>query len=817
MQIRVAVVCRPCRYRSVQFVANRGDRLGILPAHFTSHDDGRDQRDEPVFERGKILIWERNAAVSIKWRPLAAAAYNAMHPYAIARSRSFSVPHIRIVERIRRYAVSLMHRVGIELVDHEIYAQRRASIPGTLLAGALLTNRHISFVTQIDAGRRLFKSVNRGRAGISNEYIIDGFWQLNDVGRRRGFRRRRSEQQQNQYRDATHAPILQLPPEHHHAIVGDHFFATGFAAMRLAIAFLLMCFSASATAQSTADEAFENLAQQYLGELPGLSPVSATYIGDHSADDQLDQASSAARQQTRDTYLKYRESLTNIDRDALSRANQVDAELMHTDIESSLWSLDTLQEWAWNPMQYVGTSGSAIYNLVARDFAPITERLNNAAARLEQMPRYLEQARDSLDPERVPKIHAETAVRQNPGLNSIIDNMILPEMDVLSSTERARLEAAIETARDAIAEHQTWLEEELLPRAAGDFRIGAELYDVKLGFALSSPMGRKEVTARAESEYEAVRNEMYKVSREIYAGDHPYTTFPDQPDEAFKQVVIRAALEKAYQELPARDGIVDIARQQLQQATDFVIEKNIVTMPDDPIEIIVMPEFQRGVTLAYMDSPGPLDKGQKAFYAVAPLPADWTEEQTNSYLREYNLYSIQDLTIHEGVPGHHLQLALSNRYPSALRAVLGSGSFIEGWAVYAEGVMVDEGYLDHDPLMRLIQLKWYLRAVTNAIIDSAIHVDGMTREQAMKLMIEGGFQEEREAAGKWVRAQLTSAQLSTYFVGYQEHIETRLAVEEEWGDEFTLRRYHDQALSYGSPPGKFVRALILNEPIPRSN
>ncbi len=587
--------------------------------------------------------------------------------------------------------------------------------------------------------------------------------------------------------------------------------------MRLAIAFLLMFFSTSATAQSMADEAFENLSQQYLGELPNLSPVSATYIGDHSADDQLDQVSSDARQQTREVYLTYRKMLADIDRDALSRANQVDAELMHSDIESGLWSLDTLQEWAWNPMRYVGTSGSAIYNLVARDFAPINERLNNAAARLEQMPRYLEQARSSLVPERVPKIHAETAIRQNPGLNSIIDNMILPDLDGLSPAERTRLEAAIETARDAIAEHQTWLEEELLPRAAGDFRIGAELYDVKLGFALSSPMGRKEVKARAESEYEAVRNEMYEISREIYAVDHPYTTFPDKPDEAFKQVVIRAALENAYLELPARDGIVDIARQQLQQATDFVIEKNIVTMPDEPIEIIVMPEFQRGVTLAYMDSPGPLDKGQKAFYAVAPLPADWTEEQTKSYLREYNLYSIQDLTIHEGIPGHHLQLALSNRYPSAVRGVFSSGPFVEGWAVYAERVMIDEGYLDYHPLMRLINLKWYLRAVTNAIIDSAIHVDGMTHEQAMKLMIEGGFQEEREAAGKWVRAQLTSAQLSTYFVGYQEHMEMRRAVDEAWGDEFTLRRYHDQALSYGSPPVKFVRALILNEPIPRSD
>jgi len=178
------------------------------------------------------------------------------------------------------------------------------------------------------------------------------------------------------------------------------------------------------------------------------------------------------------------------------------------------------------------------------------------------------------------------------------------------------------------------------------------------------------------------------------------------------------------------------------------------------------------------------------------------------------MLSMQDLTIHEGVPGHSLQLALSNRYPSTLRAVLWSGPFIEGWGVYAEQMMIEQGYLDHDPLMKLINLKWYLRAITNAIMDSAIHVDGMTEEAAMQLMVEGGFQEEREAAGKWVRAQLTSAQLSTYFVGYQEHLEMRAAMEVTWGDEFTLRRYHDQALSYGSPPVRFVRALMLGDPIP---
>jgi uncharacterized protein (DUF885 family) len=202
---------------------------------------------------------------------------------------------------------------------------------------------------------------------------------------------------------------------------------------------------------------------------------------------------------------------------------------------------------------------------------------------------------------------------------------------------------------------------------------------------------------------------------------------------------------------------------------------------------------------------------------VAPLPEDWTDEQVESFLREYNLLSIQDLTIHEGVPGHYLQLAHSNRYPSVLRSVLWSGPVVEGWGVYAERMMIEEGYLYGDPLMRLINLKWYLRAVTNAIIDSAIHVDGMTREAAMKLTVEGGFQEEREAAGKWVLAQLTSAQLSTYFVGYQEHMALRAAVEQAWGDTFSLKRYHDQVLSYGSPPVRFVRALMLGEDIKVAN
>jgi len=244
-----------------------------------------------------------------------------------------------------------------------------------------------------------------------------------------------------------------------------------------------------------------------------------------------------------------------------------------------------------------------------------------------------------------------------------------------------------------------------------------------------------------------------------------------------------------------------------------VREKNLVTLPDEPLEIIEMPEFKQGVALAYCDSPGALEAGQKTFYAVSPIPKQWTRAQADSFLREYNSRSIHNLTIHEAMPGHYLQLAHANQYPSTLRKVLSSGPFIEGWAVYTERVMSDAGYLNGDPLMKLIQLKWYLRTIVNALLDQAVHVDGISREAAMKLMIESGFQEEREAAGKWTRAQLTSAQLPVYFVGALEHLALRAEAEQRLGAAFSVHDYHDKVLSYGSPPVRFARELMFDLPI----
>lgn len=564
------------------------------------------------------------------------------------------------------------------------------------------------------------------------------------------------------------------------------------------------------------DEQFERVAALYLTEFPAFGPVSATALGDHRFDSQLDEISDEARAKEIQFHQRVLKQVREIDPAHLSRDNQIDHAMLQQELEAGLWRLKTLQEWAWNPLLYTSLAGSAVYNLMARDFAPLEKRLQHVADRLEQFPRLFDQIRATLEPQRVPPIHAETAVKQNRGVLSILDNMVKPRADQLPPAEQDRLLAAMKTARNAVKEHQEWLESTLLPNADGDFRLGSKLYDQKLAFTLKTPLTRREVRQRAENALARVRDEMYQISRTVYKEHYPHTDFPDNPSKAYQQAIIRACLEMAYQDAPSPDEIVATARKSLKLTTEFVRQNDLLTLPPEPVEIIIMPEFQRGVSLAYCDSPGPLDAGLKTYYAVAPLPEDWTEKQIQSFLREYNTRSIHDLTMHEAMPGHFVQLAHANRYPNKLRAVLSSGVFIEGWAIYSERMMIDQGFLEGDPLMRLINLKWYLRGIANALMDQAIHTAGMTREEAMKLMIEETFQEEREAAGKWVRAQLTAAQLSTYFVGASEHFELRREVEKAWGEDFKLKRYHDEVMSYGSPPVQFVRALILDKDIPRS-
>jgi uncharacterized protein (DUF885 family) len=567
------------------------------------------------------------------------------------------------------------------------------------------------------------------------------------------------------------------------------------------------------SAPTATDAAFEAVSKRYLDEMMALTPVNATSLGDHRFDAELDDVSAKGFDQRVALAHELLGEVQGLASTEMSRANQVDAHLLESELQYQIWRTEELAEWRWNPLVYTEMTGNSVYLLLSRDFAPLPDRLRSVGARLAELPRFLSQVRESLAPERVPRIHAETAIKQNTGILTLIDQLVLPQLGVLTDADQAMLRTAIAHARTAIAQHQIWLEKKLLPAAKGDFRLGAALYDAKLRFALDSPLTRQEIRTRAEAELVRARADMYNVARAVLQDQPGAPPLPPSPTPDEQQAAIAAALEIAYAQHPARDQVFDAATTAFEETTAFVRAHDLVTLYNDPLEIIPMPEFQRGVALAYCDSPGPLDQGQKTFYVIAPIPSDWTDEQVKSFLREYNTRSIDDLTIHEAMPGHYLQLMHSNRYHSSLRAVLASGTFIEGWAVYSERMMVEQGFEGSDPLMHLIQLKWYLRSVGNAILDQAVHVDDMSREDAMRLMTHDTFQEEREAAAKWIRVQLTAAQLPTYFVGVQEHLALREEARKKWGKSFTLKRYHDTVLSFGSPPVRYVRELALDLPI----
>ncbi len=564
---------------------------------------------------------------------------------------------------------------------------------------------------------------------------------------------------------------------------------------------------------TTADQAYERVATRYMNEMLALDPVAATQLGDHRFDGQTDDESAAGRARTMSEARSLLADLDHLDSAQLSRANQVDAQLLHHALDYTLWQIQTLRDWSWDPLPYIDLAGDSVYLLLARDFAPLPQRMVHVTERLHAWPRLFAQERAALNPAKVPAVHAQTALSQNAGLIDLIDQVVVPQVQQLPLEQRSEVNAAIEVARQAVTEQQTWLKNVLLPQARGEFRLGAKLYDEKLHFELDSSLSRQDIRARAEAAIASRREEMYVIARQVLAARPGAPPLPEKPSAQQQQTGIEAALELAYAEHPARDQVVDAARTALAQATAFVKAKDLITLYPDPLDVIEMPAFQQGVSLAYCDAPGPLARGQKTYFAVSPIPADWNDAQVRSYLREYNTRAINELTIHEAMPGHYVQLAHANRYRSPIRAVMQSNAFVEGWAMYGEQLMSEEGYMDHDPLMRLIHLKWDLRATANAILDQAVHVDGMTRGEAMHMLMHDTFQEEREAAAKWVRVQVTSTQLATYFVGFQEHLALREEARQRWGTAFTLKRYHDTALAFGSPPVRYVRELMFNLPI----
>ncbi len=567
-----------------------------------------------------------------------------------------------------------------------------------------------------------------------------------------------------------------------------------------AVSLALPLLNAFATPQ---DEQFEKIAKDYIEGLLQSHPEYATELGDHRFDDRLTDYSddAVAKEFTRAKQVRQQLEQFN-DLNQLTGANKVDVRLLKDNIDNEIFDLEELREREWNPLVYNQSLANSLYLLVARDFAPAAERVPNLRKRMEGIPNVIAQAKANL--KNPPRVYTETAIEQAQGAVSLIKEGLAPLLD---QAPKAKADLALlqEKTIAAFQEYKTWLEKDLLARSSGDFRIGADKFRKKLRFALSSDMSMEDLMKAARADLEQTQKAIYETALPLYKKYFPKA---DQATWVDRKKITSAVLDKLAEQHPKDETIVADAQKVVKEATEFVKGKDLMTVPTTPLDVIVMPEFKRGQSIAYCDSPGPLEHNGKTFFAVAPTPKDWSQQRKDSFFREYNDYMVRDLTVHEAMPGHYLQLAHANNFraPTLVRAIFQSGTFVEGWAVYTEQLMAEAGY--GGPEVKMQQLKMRLRVICNAIIDQSIHAANMSEQQALDVMMKEGFQQEGEAVAKWKRARLSSSQLSTYFVGTTEHLAMREQAKARDGANFNLKKYNDTVLSFGSPPVKYVRELL---------
>lgn len=568
---------------------------------------------------------------------------------------------------------------------------------------------------------------------------------------------------------------------------------------------LLLAGLPSASAQNAEDARLDSFFRKHLDVSLQQRPVEATGLGDHRYDHLLDDISKEAR----DGWLKHQRATLKelpraVDYNKLSRAGQVDFEILRQDLRRDIWLAENFRPFEEDPRTYGRYINDSIYLLLTQSTLPAETNIANCLARMAQIPRAIVTAKQTLT--RPPKVVLETAIRQNRGAISFYETELFKLAGETPQLER--LKAAAVPIIAALKDYQEFLEGELLPRATGEWRIGKRKFAKKLELVLDAGMTADQVLAAAEAEYARVQRDMYVVSRQLWSRYFPKQPLP--PDDAEGRLAaIAKVIAAVSQEHGKPEDLLQNTRATVDRIKTFIRERDMLRLPEpDLCQIIEMPEFRRGNSIAYMENAPPLDPKAASFYAVSPPPSDWDAARVKSFLEEYNEHMLQILTIHEAYPGHYVQLEYANRNRSLIRRVLSSGVYVEGWAVYTEQTMLDQGYGEGDLRLRLMQLKFYLRAVVNAILDHKMHCANMTDDEAMKLMVEGAFQSEGEARLKVIRAKQSSTQLSTYFVGRMAHYRLRQSVQRELGEQFNLGRFHEAVLNEGSIPVKYLPEVV---------
>jgi len=581
-------------------------------------------------------------------------------------------------------------------------------------------------------------------------------------------------------------------------------------ACTFAVALLLVAFLGTnpmpvSAADPAEDAKLEKFFRNYLDLWMAQRPLEATYLGNHDFDDVLEDVSAESRKQWESLVRTTLEGLPKeVAYAKLSRGSQIDYEIFRHHLERTLWVWDNIRPFETDPRTYGEYITNSIFLPLTQSTLPREKNVANAAARMRYAPAIIDAAKRTIN--NPPKVVLETAIKQNKGAIAFYESGVYEVSGETPGVSQFKAAAAPGIA--ALKSYQEWLEKEALPKANGEWRLGRERYNWKLELELEGAFPADEVLAEAEAEFARVQRDMYVVARQLWSNYFPAEPLPAD-DAAGRADTIRRVVAKIGEDHSRPETLITETRGTVDSIKEFITKKDLLRLPEpDRCEIIEMPEFQRGNSVAYLNPAPPLDPNASSIYAVSPPPADWDEAKKESYLAEYNRRMLPILSIHEAYPGHYVQLEYSNRHPSLIRKILSSGVFAEGWAVYTEQMMLDQGFMDRDLPLRLIQLKFYLRAVTNAILDQKLHTQNMSDEEAMTLMVDGAYQSEGEAAGKLIRAKQTSCQLSTYFVGRMAFYRLRQQIQREMGEDFSLGRYHEAVLDHGTLPVKYLPELV---------
>ncbi|MEO8103479.1 MAG: DUF885 domain-containing protein [Betaproteobacteria bacterium] len=560
------------------------------------------------------------------------------------------------------------------------------------------------------------------------------------------------------------------------------------------------------SAKQSADQRFESHAAKVLDEMWREFPEYAVWAGNYQYADQMTVPDQARRELSLAFYERQLAALAAFDPAALNPSNRVDLDLMKNCFASWRWDLVTFKSWQWQPSTY--NVGDTFWILINTEFAPLDTRLRHVLVRLDKVPAYYAAAKASIADPTIE--HTELARIQNQGALGVFGADLLKKVDAsgLGTGEKALFHTRVATARAAIDDYVAFLgalEAKLKAGPARSFRIGKPLYEQKFAYDIQSGFTASQLYWRALTDKAAMLDSMEKLARELWP-----KYFGNAPRPADRLLMIRAVIDELGTHHTARETFVETVRKQLPQLEAFVREKDLLDQDASrPLVVRETPMYMRGVGAgASVSAPGPFDPTANTYYNVTPLDA-YTAEEAESNLREYNDWTLQILNIHEAIPGHYTQLMHANKSKSLIKSLFGNGSMIEGWAVFGEKLMLDAGYGHHAPEMWLAWMKWNLRAVVNAILDYEVQTMNLSRDAAITMMTREAFQQQTEANEKWRRATLSQVQLTSYFNGYAEITALRDEMRARQGNDFSVKAFNNQFLSYGNAPVRSIRKLML--------